>query len=136
MSNFFLKLNLKKLRNVGVMNINGKSSSKKCIVIPVDDNPCIFVGDKGIYLSATATETSNSPYGDSHMIRCFFSKEKYNAMTEEERRGFGILGNMKPSGGHSSSAPSTESDGESTAAPAPVEYPSESSSADEDDLPF
>lgn len=31
-------INLARLSNVGIMNIKGKTGTKKCVVIPIDDN--------------------------------------------------------------------------------------------------
>lgn len=56
MSNFGIKVNLAKLNNVFLRNVQGKESTKRCIVIPIEDN-WLFEGEKGgIYLSLSAFE--------------------------------------------------------------------------------
>lgn len=96
-----VNLNLLKLKSAGVMNIQGNTTTKECIVIPVEENQ-IFVarGDdgraKGAYLSLTMWENQTpSQYGDTHYIKQQFNKE-YRESHAEEMKQTPILGNVKP----------------------------------------
>lgn len=98
MANYSIKLDLKKMKEAGLVNIKGKDGrTRKCVVIPTDANREIYVGNKGIYLNLTAIETKEvSKFGDSHFIKGSVDKEAFEALSEEERRNLPILGNMKP----------------------------------------
>lgn len=98
MANYSIKLDLKKMKEAGLVNIKGKDGrTRKCVVIPTDVNHEICLGNKGIYLNLTAIETKEvSKFGDSHFIKGSIDKEAFEALSEEERRNLPILGNMKP----------------------------------------
>lgn len=53
MSNSSIKVNLLQLKGAFVTNLKGKTATKRCLVIPVDDAN-IYVGQKGCYLNMTA----------------------------------------------------------------------------------
>lgn len=84
-----LKLDLRKLNGASLLNLKGKTATKKCIVIPVDDAD-LYVGEKGVYLKLSAY-----PHDDKHLLKQNFSKEFYNAMSDEERKATPILGDME-----------------------------------------
>lgn len=94
--NFGIKIDLLKLNGAFMRNLTGKTATKRCIIIPVDDNPSIFLGEKGCYLNTVAYEISNQQYGDTHFLKPDLPKEVRDAMTEEERNAQPILGNMRP----------------------------------------
>lgn len=98
MANYSIKLDLKKMKEAGLVNIKGKDGrTRKCVVIPTDANREIYVGNKGIYLNLTAIETKEvSKFGDSHLIKGSVDKEAFESMSKEERDSQPILGNMKP----------------------------------------
>lgn len=98
MANYSIKLDLKKMKEAGLVNIKGKDGrTRKCVVIPTDVNREIYVGNKGIYLNLTAIETKEvSKFGDSHFIKGSVDKEAFESMSKEERDSQPILGNMKP----------------------------------------
>lgn len=92
MSNYNIRIDLKKMKDVIFAKIDGR----KCVVIPVDVNPEIFVGEKGIYLSLSAIELrSPSQFGDTHIVKPLLDKKAYEAMSEEQRKNQPILGNMR-----------------------------------------
>ena len=74
-------------------NIQGTTTSKRCLCIPVDDSG-LFLGEKGVYLSATAIEMANPKFGDSHCIKASVDRAIYDAMSDEERKARPILGGM------------------------------------------
>lgn len=83
-----------KLYGAQYLNINGKNS----VCIPVDENPCIFAGRKGIYLNLCVMHLDKpDTYGNTDMIICSVEdKAVREAMTETERRAKApIIGNLK-----------------------------------------
>ncbi len=94
--NYSIRLDLKKLKEAFVYNFKGKTATRKCIVIPVDNNPAIYVGEKCAYLNLNAFEVTNPQYDDTHAISESLPKEVREAMSEEERRNMPIVGNMRP----------------------------------------
>lgn len=97
-SNYGIKVDLQKLQNAFLRNFTGKTAVKRCICIPIDDNPCLYLGEKGCYLDLVAIEQENPRYGDTHYVRGNIPKELYDKMTEEQRNSYPILGNMRPIG--------------------------------------
>jgi len=95
MSNYSIKQDLLKLKGAFVTNLKGKTATKRCLVIPIDDAR-LFLGQKGVYLNLTAIEMQNSQYGDTHCIKQSFDKEVYERMTDEERNAQPILGGLRP----------------------------------------
>ena len=87
---------MQKLQNAFLRVFKGKTATKRCIVIPIDDNPAIFLGEKGCYLNLTAVELENPQYKDTHCLRGNIPQEMFHKMTDEQRRQFPILGNMRP----------------------------------------
>ena len=95
MSNLSVKVNLLGLQGAFVTNLKGKTATKRCLIIPVDDAN-LYVGQKGCYLNMTAIEMQNSQYGDTHCVKQNLDKSVYEGMTEEQRRAMPILGSVKP----------------------------------------
>lgn len=92
MSNITIKLDLQKLPGATVMPV-GKNNTE-CIVIPIE-MAGLYKGTKGVYLDATAIELT-SPKTDSkdtHLIKQALSKEKFAALTEEQKKAIPIIGN-------------------------------------------
>lgn len=58
MANFSIKTDLLKLKGAFVTNLKGKTATKRCLIIPVDDAG-LFIGEKGVYLNLTAIEMQN-----------------------------------------------------------------------------
>lgn len=95
MANFSIKTDLLKLKNSFVTNLKGKTATKRCLVIPIDDSN-LFVGEKGVYLNLTAIEMREERYGDTHVLKQSLPKEVYQALSEDERNAQPILGSLKP----------------------------------------
>lgn len=95
--NYNLKLDLAKLKKVGVANITGKSGNKvKCVVIPVEENN-IFLSEKGgIYMDLACFALKKENYGQSHLIKQTFSEEERNTMNDEQKNAMPIVGALKP----------------------------------------
>lgn len=110
-NNISIKNNLLALEGATVMNIKGKNGEVKCIVIPIE-MASLYHGEKGVYLDTTAIPLTNPREGskDTHLVKQSFGKEKFNAMSEEEKKAIPILGNAivwGESGGSSAAAKTT-----------------------------
>lgn len=94
MANFSIKTDLLKLKGAFVTNLKGKTATKRCLIIPVDDAG-LFIGEKGVYLNLTAIEMREPKYQDTHCVKVSLDKERYDAMSEEERNAQPIIGGMR-----------------------------------------
>ena len=94
MANYGIKIDLLKLRGAFMKNLQGKTATKRCIIIPVDDCDGIYLGEKGCYLNMTAIEMQEPKYTDTHCIKVNLPKEQREAMTEDERNAIPILGGL------------------------------------------
>lgn len=94
MANYSIKTDLLKLTGAFVTNLKGKTATKRCLIIPVDDAG-LFVGEKGVYLNLTAIEMQNPKYSETHCVKVSFDKDRYEAMTEDEKKAQPIIGGMK-----------------------------------------
>nr|DAZ26220.1 MAG TPA: hypothetical protein [Caudoviricetes sp.] len=94
MSNFGIKIDCLKLKGAFLRNLQGKTSTKRCLIIPVDECDGMFLGEKGCYLNLTAIEMQEPKYSDTHCIKPEIPREQREAMTEEEQRNIPILGGM------------------------------------------
>ena len=92
MPNYGIKIDLLKLKGAFMRNLQGKSATKKCIIIPVDDCDGMFLGEKGCYLNMTAIEMQNPQYTDTHCIKPDIPKEQREAMTDEQRNATADVG--------------------------------------------
>ena len=94
MANYSIKLGLQKLKGAFLTNLKGKTATKKCLCIPIEENH-LFVGEKDTYLDLSVIELKDSKYGDSHCIRQTFPKDLYEKMSDDEKKLIPILGNMR-----------------------------------------
>ena len=95
MENFSLKVNLLKLRNTVVAMVPGRRETKRCVIVPVDDNH-LFVGEKGVYLDLSGIEMRERRFDDTHVLKQNLPREVYQGMSDEERREMPIVGTMRP----------------------------------------
>lgn len=110
MSNYNLTIALTKLKGAKVMEIQGKTCTKTCVVIPIDnDEGTVRDSYEGkidglptmksledVQLNLTAFEFREKKYGQTHGIKASFSKKRLERMSEEELRSMPFVGNMKP----------------------------------------
>ena len=89
---YSISINLKKVPSAFVANIQGKTDKKPCLCIPLDSEG-LFIGEKNINLDVTAFENTN--FGNSHTLRLSVRSERYNAMTDEEKKAIPYLGSMR-----------------------------------------
>lgn len=95
MANYSIRTDLLKLQGAFVTNIKGKTATKRCLCVPIDDSG-LFLGEKGCYLSMTAIEMQNPQYGETHCIKVSYDKEVYERMSDEERSALPIIGGLHP----------------------------------------
>lgn len=93
-TNYGIRIDLLKLKGAFMRNLQGRSATKKCIIIPVDECDGMFLGEKGCYLNMTAIEMQNPQYSDTHCIKPYIPKEQREAVTEEQRNAIPILGGL------------------------------------------
>lgn len=94
MANYSIKLDLLKLKGAAVRNLQGRTATKRCLIIPVDECEGMFLGEKGCYLNLTAIEMREPKYSDTHCIKPDLPKEKREQMTEEEQNAVPIIGGL------------------------------------------
>lgn len=51
MSNFSIKIDCLKLNGAFMRNLQGRTNTKRCLIIPVDECDGMFLGEKGCYLN-------------------------------------------------------------------------------------
>jgi len=96
MSQISTRINLAALAGVSVRSFKSKGSTVadvECLVIPIEYNN-LFVGEKGVYLDlqgfAIANKVNDSK--DTHLVKQSIPKERYDVMTDEQKRAVPILG--------------------------------------------
>ena len=108
--NYNLRIALTKIKGAKVMDIEGKTCTKRCVVIPIDsDEGTVQDSYEGkidglpttkylsdVMLNLTAFEFKEKKYGQSHGIKASFSKKKLERTSEEELKAMPFVGNMKP----------------------------------------
>ncbi len=95
--NYSAKLNLLKFTNAAVINLKGRTETKRCIAIPIDDN-YITMGAKGCYLNVQVLLLKNggNNFGQTHCLKIEVPQEVYQSMTVEERNAVPVIGGMMP----------------------------------------
>ena len=96
MSNFGIKIDLLKVKGAFVRNLKGKTATKRCLIIPVDEADGMFLGEKGCYLNMTAIEIQNPQFNDTHGIKVEIDKAKREQRTEDELKAIPFIGNLRP----------------------------------------
>ena len=110
MANYNLRIALTKIKGAKVMEIEGKTCTKKCVVIPIDNEEgtvqdCYESKIDGmpttkplndVQLNLTAFEFAEKKYGQTHGLKASFSRKRMERMTEEELRSMPFVGNLKP----------------------------------------
>ena len=96
MSNLVVKLQLNSLKNVFVKDFKGKTETKKCLCIPIDDNDLFISEQGGAYLNLIAWANDKLKDSKTHLIKQSFSKARRAQMTDEELKSLVIIGDIKP----------------------------------------
>ena len=110
MTNYNIVLDLLKIRGAKVMDVKGRTETRRCVVLPIDnatgtvsdaysreqDGERVEVRTKGVYLNLTAFELREKNRGQSHLVKPAFAREVFERMTDEQLRQVPFIGNMKP----------------------------------------
>lgn len=91
--NYSEKIDLLKLKDVFLANMKGRTATKKCVIIPVEDN-FIFIGEKGVYLNLTCIELRDKKY-QSFVVKLEIPEEIREKMSEDECKAQPIIGGLK-----------------------------------------
>jgi hypothetical protein len=108
MGNITTKTDLLKLKGAVIMPV-GKNQTE-CIVIPIE-MASLYKGANAVYFETTSIPLKElkPDRKDTHLVKQSFSKEKFAAMSEEEKKVIPILGNAivwgENSNNNSSSTP-------------------------------
>ena len=94
MANHSIRLDLLKVPSAFVTNIRGRATSKKCLVIPIEDSG-LFLGEKGCYLNLNAYELRNPQFEETHCVKIAIDRQRRATMTDEQLRAIPIIGGMR-----------------------------------------
>jgi hypothetical protein len=92
-----LNLNLTKLEH-GL--VKGKEEGETLLVIPIKKNNLFLSEKKNVYLPVVGFEfedKSAKEYKDTHILKQSFKKDKFEKMTEEQRKALPIIGSARVS---------------------------------------
>lgn len=111
MANLNISIDLTKLPGARVMDIEGKTCTKKCVVIPIDSqvgtvcdsyqsrnqdgSPTTRFFDE-VKLQVVAIEYRQKKHGISHGLKPSFSQQYQERMTEEQMYNTPWIGTVKP----------------------------------------
>lgn len=112
MSNFNIEIDLLKLKDAKVADVQGRSQTRRCICIPINNDfgtvtdsyltrdpqsgEVQEVRKKGVTLKVVAYELKDPSKGQSHLLKPAVNKETYERLTEEDLRKMPWIGNVKP----------------------------------------
>lgn len=110
MSNYNIKIALTKLKGAKVMEIEGKTCKRLCVVIPIDNQEGTIVDSyeskkdglptikplDDVQLNLTAFEFREKKFGQTHGIKASFSRKRMESMAEDELRQMPFIGNLRP----------------------------------------
>jgi len=99
MKKLSIKIDGKKFIKSFLMDFKGQTEIKRCLCIPLEDNN-IFESQKtgAAYIELTAIPYKEEREYGTHFLKLGVPKDKYNAMSEEQRNAIPFLGNVKPFG--------------------------------------
>lgn len=93
MGNISVRINLEGLKCVK-QNKKGKSGDVLCLVIPIEQNN-LYQGEKGTYLDLVGFELKDKKNDskDTHLVKQSLPKDKFEKMSDEDKKAMPILGN-------------------------------------------
>lgn len=114
MGNYNIKIELDKLPGAKIMDIKGETKTRRCVVIPIDNERGTVVDEytkfdhksggvttkplAHVQLLVTAYESGNQSYGSTHYLKPQVSKEFFERMSEEQVRNLPFIGSLLPWG--------------------------------------
>lgn len=112
MGNFNIKIELDRIPGAKIMDIQGDTATRRCVVIPIDNERGTVVDAykrfdhsfggmttkslEHVQLLATAYESANQNFGSSHYIKPQVSREYFERMSETQVRGLPFIGSLQP----------------------------------------
>ena len=116
MANLNIKVALTKIPGAKVMDIQGKTTTRKCVVIPIDNelgtvidsyhhsDGVSFQGEisprwkklQDVWLNLIGMEFKEQRHGQSHGIKANISRSTLAKMSEDDIRSTPIIGNIQP----------------------------------------
>lgn len=126
--NYGIHFNALKYVNSGVLNIKGRSETKRCLVVPIEDNHLFESvnedgSPKAVYLDLNAFALREPKYEQTHIVKQSLPKDICESMSKEQLQAMPILGGMR-------ALPNTRGDATATCDAPSVEFDNT------DDLPF
>ena len=108
MENFNIKIELDRIPGAKIMDIKGDVATRRCIVIPIDNERGTVIDEykkfdpglgamtsrplEHVQLLATAYESAKQSFGSSHYIKPQVSREYF----ETQVRGLPFIGSLQP----------------------------------------
>lgn len=85
------------------VRLNTTADGEQSIIIPVNENPAIFIGSKEkgghIYMDIEVRETAESKYGSTHFMKLSVGKKKREQLgikDDQLKEVTPIIGNLRP----------------------------------------
>jgi|SRR5690554_2458972 len=119
-------INLSALKHA-VREVDAKGGKTKALIIPLKENNLEQHTNGNVYMNIVAFENKTQNDFSTHMVKQSLKKDVRDAMSDEEKRSQPILGNLM------ADKPKTV---ESNNCSDDLDLPENSSSDDDDDLPF
>lgn len=95
MATIYTKINLAALVHK-VQELKGKDGQPvRCIILPIKQNNLYLAQSGNVYLDTTGYEYTpeDSNRKETHIVKQKLSKEKYDQLSEEEKKAMPIIGN-------------------------------------------
>lgn len=91
--NYGIKVNALKYQNAGVLNIKGRTGTKRCLVVPIEDNLLLESvnedgSPKAVYLDLIAFALREAKYEQTHLIKQSLPKVIRESMTKEQLNAY------------------------------------------------
>lgn len=112
MGNFSIKIELDRIPGAKIMDIKGDTATRRCVVIPIDNERGTVVDEykkfdhslgamtskplAHVQLLATAYESASQNFNSSHYIKPQVSKEHFERMSETQVRNLPFIGSLQP----------------------------------------
>lgn len=98
MNNIAMSLDFMRFKNAGITMLTSSKTgkAKKCVIIPIEDND-LLINEHGVSINLIGFPYDGKEM-QTHLIKQSFTKEKRDAMTEEEKGHFQfwvVCGNLK-----------------------------------------
>ena len=111
MGNFNIKIELDRIPGAKIMDIQGDTATRRCVVIPIDNERGTVIDEykkfdhglggmtskplEHVQLLATAYESAKQSFGSSHYIKPQVSREHFERMRGTEGRGSRFIGSLQ-----------------------------------------